>query len=89
MFNVLALFSEVEPIEMSSYWTSFFSSIFPPQNEEEVVRRENARVDHLIAEKKLRIKHLKKKVKARKEKRRKEHKEFKTEKQTTGRDTAE
>jgi len=57
---------------MSSYWTSFFSSIFPPQNEEEVVRRENARVDHLIAEKKLRIKHLKKKVKARKEKRRKE-----------------
>jgi len=57
---------------MSSYWTAFFSSIFPPQSEEEVVRRENARVDHLIAEKKLRIKHLKKKVKARKEKRRKD-----------------
>ena len=59
-------------LEMSSYWTAFFSSIFPPQSEEEVVRRENARVDHLIAEKKLRIKHLKKKVKARKEKRRKD-----------------
>ena len=59
--------------DMSSYWTSFFSSIFPPQSEEEVVRRENARVDHLIAEKKLRIKHLKKKVKARKDKRRKEN----------------
>ena len=57
---------------MSSYWTAFFSSIFPPQSEEEVVRRENARVDHLIAEKKLRIKHLKKKVKARKDKRRKD-----------------
>jgi len=51
---------------MSTYWTSLLASIFPPRSQEEAIRREHARVDHLIAEKKLRVKYLKKRVKERK-----------------------
>jgi len=51
---------------MTSYWTALLASLFPPRDEEEALRRENGRVDRLIAEKKLRIRHLRKKVKTRK-----------------------
>lgn len=51
---------------MVSYWTSLFASLFPPTNQEEAIRREHARVDYLIAERKLQMKSLRKKVKEKK-----------------------